>query len=164
MLKISPFRRNKKILTATTLADAVRGCDTYATKEVLQGTIGLGLLRMAKWRWEPASESQKQFILKRWKARKVLATADGEGKSLLATDEGLKTMKKGEAANIITRLKHGAQVRDLLDTIFTRTRLKFAAQARYEKRKKEQAKLVLAVEKEKSRRAREDVKVGRLVA
>ncbi|KAI0735086.1 P-loop containing nucleoside triphosphate hydrolase protein [Earliella scabrosa] len=145
MLKISPFRRNKKILTAATLADAVRGCDTYATKEVLQGTIGLGLLRMAKWRWEPASESQKQFILKRWKARKVLATADGESKSLLATDEGLKTMKKGEAANIITRLKHGAQ-------------------ARYEKRKKEQAKLVLAVEKEKSRRAREHVKVGRLVA
>lgn len=110
MLKISPFRRSKKILTAKTLPDAIRGCDTYAQREVLPGQVGLGLLRTARWRWEPASDSQKQFILKRWKARKVIAAADGEGKSRLATEDGLKDLRKGEAANIITRLKHGAQV------------------------------------------------------
>lgn len=110
MLKISPFRRSKKILTAATLADAIRGCDTYAQKEVLRGTLALGLLRTAKWRWEIATDSQKQFIQKRWKARKVLASADGQGKTLRATEDGLQAMKKGEAANIITRLKHGAQV------------------------------------------------------
>ena len=49
--------------------------------------------------------------MKRWKARKVLAVADGQRKPMLATEDGLKTLKKGEAANIITRLKHGAQVR-----------------------------------------------------
>ncbi|RPD82473.1 P-loop containing nucleoside triphosphate hydrolase protein [Lentinus tigrinus ALCF2SS1-7] len=145
MLKISPFRRSKKILTATTLADAIRGCDTYAQKEVLPGQVGLGLLRTAKWRWEPASESQKQFIIKRWKARKVIAAADGEGRSRPATEEGLKDLRKGEAANIITRLKHGAQ-------------------ARYEKIKKERLRTVLAVEKEKARKAREVVKVGPLAA
>ncbi|TFK93509.1 P-loop containing nucleoside triphosphate hydrolase protein [Polyporus arcularius HHB13444] len=145
VLKISPFRRNKKILTATTLADAIRGCDTYAQKEVLPGLVGHGLLRTAKWRWEPASETQKQFILKRWKARKVITDADGEGKSRLATEEGLKNMKKGEAANIITRLKHGAQ-------------------ARHEKMRKERLRTVLGVEKEKARRAREVVKVGPLAA
>ncbi len=110
MLGISPFRRNKKILTAATLADAIRGCDTYAQKWVVPGMMAVGLLRTAKWRWAPASAPQKQFILKRWKARKVLATADGQGKSLVATEDGLSRMKKGEAANIITRLKHGAQV------------------------------------------------------
>ena len=110
MLGISPFRRNKKILTAATLQDALRGCDTYAQREILIGTMSLGLLRTAKWRWEPASDSQKQFILKRWKARKVLAAADGFRKAIPATEEGLRTLKKGEAANIITRLKHGAQV------------------------------------------------------
>ncbi|KAI0801180.1 P-loop containing nucleoside triphosphate hydrolase protein [Fomes fomentarius] len=143
MLGISPFRRNKKILTAATLADAIRGSDTYAQKEVVPGTMAVGLLRTAKWRWAPASAPQKQFILKRWKARKVLATAVGQGKSLVATEDGLSRMKKGEAANIITRLKHGAQ-------------------SRYEKRKKEQAKNVLALEKEKNRRAKENVKVGKL--
>ncbi|KAI0361525.1 P-loop containing nucleoside triphosphate hydrolase protein [Trametes cingulata] len=141
MLKISPFRRSKQILSAKSLAEAIRGCDTYAQNKVLRGSVALGLLRSAKWRWEPATDSQKQFVMKRWKARKVLAAADGQGKMLLATDDGLSSMKRGEAANIITRLKHGAQ-------------------ARYEKRQKELAKAALAVDKERKRRAREDVKVG----
>ena len=110
MLRISPYRKNKQILKAATLADAIRGCDTYAQKEILPGTVALGLLRNSRWRWEPASETQKQFILKRWKDRKVIAAADGLGKAMHTTEDGLRALKKGEAANIITRLKHGALV------------------------------------------------------
>ncbi|KAH9898317.1 P-loop containing nucleoside triphosphate hydrolase protein [Cubamyces lactineus] len=143
MLKISPYRKSKKILSATDLAGAIRGCDTYARTKVLTGNVALGLLRGAKWRWELATDSQKQFIMKRWKARKVLAVADGQRKALLATEDGLKTLKKGEAANIITRLKHGAQMR-------------------YENRQKALAKVALASEKEARRRAREKVEVGLL--
>lgn len=42
MLKISPFRRSKKILSAQTLAEAIRGCDTYAQSKVLPGQVALG--------------------------------------------------------------------------------------------------------------------------
>ncbi|CDO71637.1 hypothetical protein BN946_scf184911.g107 [Trametes cinnabarina] len=143
ILKISPFRKSKKILSAGTLAEAIRGCDTYAQTKVLSGSVALGLLRGAKWRWEPATDSQKQFIMKRWKARKVPTAADGQSKALVATEDGLQNLKKGEAANIITRLKHGAQ-------------------SRHEKRRKEQERAALVVEKEAKRRAREEVKVGLL--
>ncbi len=54
------------------------------------------------------------FVAKRWKTRKVLTTADGQSAKRLPGDHELRSMKKGEAANIITRLKHGAQVRQLL--------------------------------------------------
>lgn len=110
ILKISPYRKSKKILTAATLADAIRGCDTYAQKEVLPGKVSRGLSRNANWRWEPASDNQKKFILKAWKGRKVTTTSDGQGRAIPATEEELRTMKKGEAANVITRLKHGALV------------------------------------------------------
>ncbi|TBU45109.1 P-loop containing nucleoside triphosphate hydrolase protein [Dichomitus squalens] len=143
MLKISPYRKSRQILTAATLGDAIRGCDTYALNEILPGTVALGLLRTSRWRWEPASETQKQFIIKRWKDRKVIAAADGLGKVMHTTEEGLRALKKGEAANIITRLKHGALTR-------------------FEKKRKQQAKIHLAQQKEIRRRAREDVKVGRL--
>ncbi|KAI8990514.1 P-loop containing nucleoside triphosphate hydrolase protein [Trametes punicea] len=145
ILKISPFRKSKKIISAGTLAEAIRGCDTYAQTKVLSGNVALGLLRGAKWRWEPATDSQKQFIMKRWKSRKVLTTADGPGKTLLATEDGFKALKKGEAANIITRLKHGAQ-------------------ARHEKQKRALARAAVVIEKEARRRAREEVKVGVLPA
>ncbi|KAM5529998.1 hypothetical protein V8D89_016337 [Ganoderma adspersum] len=145
VLKISPYRKSKKILTAATLAGAIRGCDTYAQKEILPGGVSRGLSRNARWRWEPASESQKKFVLKAWKGRKVVTTPNGLGKSLPATEEGLRALKKGEAANLITRLKHGA--------------LK-----RYEKKRKAEVRSILANEKEARRRAREDVKVGRLTS
>ena len=89
---------------------AIRGCDTYVRKEVVPGTLSQGLLRTARWRWEPATASQKTMIMKRWKDRKVVGAADGRRRAVLATEEGLKSMTKGEAANIITRLKYGAQV------------------------------------------------------
>ena len=57
--------------------------------------------------------------MKRWRARKVPAIEDGQRKrkGLLATEDGLETLKKGEAANIITRLKHGAQVRSITSCV-----------------------------------------------
>ncbi|KAH9858111.1 P-loop containing nucleoside triphosphate hydrolase protein [Lenzites betulinus] len=143
ILKISPFRKCKRLLSAETLAEAIRGCDTYAHSKVLPGKLALGLRRTAKWRWEPATEAQKQFVSKRWKARKVLSSADDHTRKVLSSDKDLKALKKGEAANIITRLKHGAQ-------------------ARHEKRQKELAKAALAAAKEATIRSRQTVKVGPL--
>jgi ATP-dependent helicase IRC3 len=57
--------------------------------------------------------------------------------------EKIATLTKGEAANIITRLKHGAQ-------------------ARYEKKVQVAIKTAQKSEKEVLRRAREDVRVGPL--
>jgi hypothetical protein len=40
-LNISKFRTNRKILDASSLADAVRGCDTYVSGNVLRGRLSL---------------------------------------------------------------------------------------------------------------------------
>ncbi|KAI0651935.1 P-loop containing nucleoside triphosphate hydrolase protein [Trametes meyenii] len=147
MLKISPFRRSQKILSAGTLADAVRGCDTYAEKKILKGSAARGLLRTAKWRWEPATDAQKQFLMKRWKARTVFNLEDASRKAPAASEKDLRSLRKGEAANMITRLKHGAQA---------------CLTARFEKRQKALAKAALSAEKEMRGRARHHVKVGPL--
>ncbi|KAG2044903.1 P-loop containing nucleoside triphosphate hydrolase protein [Suillus americanus] len=99
--KVSPFMRKRLIMTAETLSDAIRGCDTYAAQKVLRGSLALGLLRTAKWRKTSASDSQKNFIQK----RRVKRALDQD--TAAAT---LQNITKGEAANIITRLKHGAKV------------------------------------------------------
>lgn len=41
-LKMSPFARSRKIMTATTLDEAMKGCDTYATSKVVFGPMALG--------------------------------------------------------------------------------------------------------------------------
>jgi hypothetical protein len=46
-LKISPFRRNRHILTAKTLSDAVRGCDTYARTKVVPGPLVSGYVPLS---------------------------------------------------------------------------------------------------------------------
>ncbi|EIW86776.1 P-loop containing nucleoside triphosphate hydrolase protein [Coniophora puteana RWD-64-598 SS2] len=99
--KTSPFRRSRQILKAHTLRDALRGCDTYAGQRVLKGHMLLGLMRNAKWRKMPASEAQKELVMKRWAKRDI---------DPASIPERLEKLTKGEAANIITRLKHGAQV------------------------------------------------------
>ncbi|KAJ6575059.1 P-loop containing nucleoside triphosphate hydrolase protein [Mycena capillaripes] len=137
-LKIGPFLRKREILTATDLSDAVRGCDTYVKAKVVFGQMALGLLRSARWRMAPASETQKNFVAKRWGKRKFDSDSDAESRA-----EKIATLTKGEAANIITRLKHGAQ-------------------ARYEKKVKVATKTAQKSEKEVIRRAREDVRVGPL--
>lgn len=62
------------------------------------------LRRNAKWRREPATASQKAILAKRMKARPKRLTADGQ------SEDKLDLMTKGEAANILTRLRHGAMV------------------------------------------------------
>ncbi|KAL6309906.1 P-loop containing nucleoside triphosphate hydrolase protein [Sparassis latifolia] len=140
-LKISPFQRSRKILTATSLVEALRGCDTYARTKAVQGSLAMGLLRSARWRREPATDNQKKFIGKRWKSRKDIVIGDGNEPDSI--EQRLARLTKGEAANVIIRLKHGAQ-------------------ARYEKKAKANQKVAQSIAKERTRKAREHVRVGPL--
>ncbi|KAF9270115.1 P-loop containing nucleoside triphosphate hydrolase protein [Marasmius fiardii PR-910] len=128
-LKISPFFRTRHVLTSQNLSDAIKGCDTYAKAKVVRGPLAKALLRTASWRRAPASEQQMQFVNKYM------------FKSGAATPP--KTITKGEAANIITRLKHGAK-------------------SRHTKKAKASEKAMKAAEKEAIRRSRELVQVGPL--
>ncbi|KIP11377.1 hypothetical protein PHLGIDRAFT_83369 [Phlebiopsis gigantea 11061_1 CR5-6] len=132
MLKISPFQKTRHILTATNLADAIRGGDYYAKTKVVKGPIVAGLFRTAKWRRTPATDFQRKFVASRF------AKKDGTG---LVPD--LSKLTKGEAANIINRLKHGAM-------------------SRHQKKAKAQEKQIALAEKERQRKAREHVAVGPL--
>ncbi len=58
------------------------------------------LLRRAKWRKGPATESQKAMLIKKYKSQQHSA-----GKAL-----EMDKLTKGQAADMITRLKHGAHV------------------------------------------------------
>ncbi|KAF8846329.1 P-loop containing nucleoside triphosphate hydrolase protein [Paxillus ammoniavirescens] len=133
-LKISPYMRKRLILTAQSLPDAIRGCDTYANQKVLRGPLVLGLLRSAKWRQAPATDDQKAFI-----NRKRGKRAMDQGSVAEATEK----LTKGEAANIITRLKHGAH-------------------SYYEKKARQERKESQVAEKERLRIAREAILVGPL--
>lgn len=142
-LNISRFRTNRKILDAGSLSDAVRGCDTYAAEKVVKGPLSQALWRTARWRQGPASAPQRLFVAKKWgyvhkSVQDFREHSDGD-----AFPERLKNLTKGEAANIITRLKHGAQ-------------------RRYVKKLMAHRKLEIADAKEKQRQAREHVRVGPL--
>jgi len=137
MLKISPYQRSREVLRAQTLAEAIRGADTFAVQSVVKGPHATGLKRNARWRLEPATESQKAMVRKRWKARPGLLDPDGQSK------HRIEKMTKGEAANIIARLKHGAQTR-------------------HEKKVKAQQRAQTADAKERLRVARQHVQVGPL--
>lgn len=63
------------------------------------------LLKASRWRKEPATDGQKAMLRKRH-----LAASAGPEKGTLKTFD-VNTLTKGQAANMITRLKHGAQVR-----------------------------------------------------
>jgi len=121
----------------------VRGCDTYVTEKVLKGPLSHALWRTAKWRQGPASSSQKLFVAKRWGHihRTVQDFREHSGDDVFP--ERLKKLTKGEAANIITRLKHGAQ-------------------GRYVKKLMVHRKIEIADAKEKQRQDREHVRVGPL--
>jgi len=136
-LSLSPFMRSRRILSAATLSDAIRGCDTYVASKIARGPVlSTGLLRSAKWRKSPASEGQRQLIMKRWLKQGPT--------NQVSTLEDIEQMTKGEAANIITRLKHGAQTR-------------------YEKKMKAYARAASDFHKEKTRREREIVEIGPLL-
>ncbi|KII93736.1 hypothetical protein PLICRDRAFT_694856 [Plicaturopsis crispa FD-325 SS-3] len=141
-LKVVPFMHSRPVLTAIDLSDAVRGCDTYAARKILRGPMALGLLRSANWRKAPASPSQVAFVKKRWSKRSSIEDiARGQAAPL---DKRLSSLTKGEASNIISRLRHGAQ-------------------GRYDKKSKQTSKQEKAIAKERRRAAREEVKEGPLI-
>lgn len=59
------------------------------------------VLRSARWRKDPATEAQKNFCRKKWLNKKK-----GQG---IISEENIDKITKGEAGNMITRLKHGAK-------------------------------------------------------
>ena len=65
-------------------------------------------MRRAKWRQQPATESQKTFVESRW--NKAPKYVQGEMARDAIHDLRIQRLTKGEAANIITRIKHGAMV------------------------------------------------------
>lgn len=66
----------------------------------------VSLLRTASWRATPATETQKAFLYKRWSRHNPNASEEEK-----AVKQGkLAKLTKGDAATIITRLQHGAQV------------------------------------------------------
>ena len=72
------------------------------------------LLRSARWRKTLATDKQKALVSKRWLKRDTLDDAASENMRSIK----LATMTKGEAANIIVRLKHGAQVASFIHLPF----------------------------------------------
>jgi len=142
-LSISRFQTNRKILDANNLADAVRGCDKYASEKVLRGHSSLSLARSARWRQGPASAAQKLFVAKRWGYANKSVQDFWDPSDDDSFPERLKNLTKGEAAYIITRLRHGAL-------------------RRYTKKIAARRKLEAAQLKEKQRQAREHVRVGPL--
>ncbi|KDR84936.1 hypothetical protein GALMADRAFT_131700 [Galerina marginata CBS 339.88] len=106
-LKLSPYLTSREILKHETLNDAVRGCDTYVVSKVFRNSSATFLLRSAEWRSKPASDAQKNFVLKRW-LKHVFRSMSEEDKKVK-----VESMNKGDAGNIITRLRHGAQVRSV---------------------------------------------------
>ncbi|KAF8632559.1 hypothetical protein AX15_001769 [Amanita polypyramis BW_CC] len=138
--KVSPYLRSRPILTAENLSDAIRGCDTYVQAKIAKGEMSGRLSRSANWRKKPASESQRQLIGKRWRIRPGLYDGFSSEEERM---QKIRDLTKGQAANILTRLKHGAQ-------------------ARFEKRLKENTRVLHTMQKERDRVAREVVKVGPL--
>jgi len=86
----SPFAAPREILTASTFADAVQGADTYAEHAFPFTFIN----RHQAWRNYAPTQGQLDFINK----------LRGQEKPL-----GLKDLTKGKAADMITKLKHGAR-------------------------------------------------------
>ena len=119
-------------------------------------------MRRAKWRQQPATESQKKIVESRW--NKAPKYAGGEGAQETTRSLRIQRLTKGEAANIITRIKHGAMVSTTSGECSVNGANLLPSQSRYQRkmaamRKEEQLQL-----KEIKRRAREVVAVGPLAA
>ncbi|KYK59442.1 DEAD/DEAH box helicase [Drechmeria coniospora] len=86
----SPFAAPREILTAATFNDAVHGADSYAANAFPHTFIH----RYQSWRSLPPTQGQLDFVNR----------LRGKGKALTAAD-----LTKGKAADMITKLKHGAR-------------------------------------------------------
>ncbi|KUI53845.1 Putative mitochondrial ATP-dependent helicase irc3 [Cytospora mali] len=125
----SPFAPPQEILKATTFSDAVHGADKYARKIFPHVMIA----RKQPWREGTPTEGQLKFLNK----------LRPEGEPITADD-----ITKGKAADMITKLKHGARGR--------------FADLRTTKRKMERQ--VASWEQEQERKRRERVVVGPVVS
>ncbi|KAI0543001.1 P-loop containing nucleoside triphosphate hydrolase protein [Xylaria digitata] len=125
----SPFAKPRKLLQAATLADAVHGADKYASEKFPHMLIS----RFMGWRKGPPTDGQLKFLNK----------LRGEKEKLKVTD-----ITKGRAADMITKLRHGA-------------RGQFAMLEADKRRLKKQLSLL---EAEKAMKLREKVSVGPLLA
>ncbi|TRX98324.1 hypothetical protein FHL15_000969 [Xylaria flabelliformis] len=125
----SPFAAPRQLLRAATFTDAVHGADKYASEKYPHMLIA----RYVSWRKGPPTEGQLKFLNKLRK----------EDEKLKLTD-----INKGKAADMITKLRHGAQGR-------------FAMLKADKRRVERQASLR---EQEKAMRLREQVSVGPLMA
>ena len=112
-------------MRAQSLEQAFRGSDLYAKRNVVKGPMlqgfvvvvlssplilktGFARLMRVRWRQQPATESQNTFVESRWhKAPKYVQGDTGHD---AAHNIRIQRMTKGQAANIITRIKHGAMV------------------------------------------------------
>lgn len=125
----SPYAAPRRLLTATSFTDAVHGADKYASEKFPNRFIS----RTQRWRDGPATEGQLKLL------NKMRAEED----KLAATD-----ITMGKAADMITKIKHGARGR-------------FATLDADRRRRERQATLV---EQGKARKERERVTVGPLAA
>ena len=125
----APYAPPHEILKATAFTDAVHGADNYAQRHFLHVMIS----RKERWRKGPPTEGQLKFLNK----------LRAEGDKLTADD-----ITKGKAADMITKIKHGARGR--------------FADLQTSRRKKERK--VAQEEQEMERRRRERVTVGPVAA
>ncbi|AEO66977.1 uncharacterized protein THITE_2115607 [Thermothielavioides terrestris NRRL 8126] len=88
----SPYAAPRQILSAATFADAVHGCDKYASENYPFFIIGARL----PWRKAPATEEQLKFLNKFRPADDPLRPED---------------ITKGRATDMIVKIKHGARGR-----------------------------------------------------
>ncbi|EFY84394.1 DEAD/DEAH box helicase [Metarhizium acridum CQMa 102] len=86
----SPFAAPREILTAATFTDAVHGADSYAANAFPHSFIH----RHQSWRKLPPTQGQLDFVNR----------LRGKAKALTVSD-----LTKGKAADMITKLKHGAR-------------------------------------------------------
>lgn len=125
----SPFAAPRELLRAATFVDAVHGADKYASEKYPHMLIS----RHVNWRKGPPTDGQL----------KMLNNLRGEKDKLKVTD-----LSKGKAADMITKLRHGARGR-------------FAMLEADRRRIEKQVSLR---EQEKAIRLRELVSVGPLAA
>lgn len=122
----SPFAAPREILTAATFDDAVHGADSYAANAFPHSFIH----RNQPWRRLPPTQGQLDFVNR----------LRGKAKALTVSD-----LTKGRAADMITKLKHGA-------------RGQFAKMEAEQRRREKQSNIV------ESRQNREHVAVGPLMS
>jgi ATP-dependent helicase IRC3 len=123
-----PFMRPRIIARAVTFTDAIHAADTYAQKKYPFQFIS----RRQAWRNRPATEGQLAFLNKLRSKHDQLSP---------------ESLTKGKAADMITKVKHGARGRF----------------ANIEADKKREGRVKLKLEQEKALKEREKVSVGPLL-